>query len=95
MKPKNELVEAIKKHERTQLLLLYLKCLLALAGIAGIVLLLRGAVLSVPPPEHPDPEKVSKEVYSLLDARGLSRSTTVEVTKAGYRFEWKGKFYRL
>ncbi|MCR4307525.1 MAG: hypothetical protein NUV80_03120 [Candidatus Berkelbacteria bacterium] len=94
MKPKNELIESIKRHERTQLLLLYLKCLLALAGIVVILLLLRGAFLSVPP-EYPDPGKVKKEVYGRLDARGLSRSTTVEVTETGYRFEWKGKFYRL
>lgn len=95
MKPRNELLDAINRHKRLQLLLLYLKCLLALAGIVVILLLLRGAFLTPPPIDRPDPAVVKKEVFSRLDARGLSRSTTVEVTETGYRFEWKGKFYRL
>ena len=95
MKPKNELIEAIRRHERYQLFMLYLKCVLAIVGIAVIILLLRGALLAPAPVAPPDPDAVKREVFSRLDARGLSRSTTVEITEAGYRFEWKGRFYRL
>lgn len=35
------------------------------------------------------------EIERRLDARKLSRHTTVEITESGYRFELNGKFYRL
>ena len=93
MKPKNELIEAIRRHERDAQLLLYLKCVLAIVGIVVIILLLRAALLAPAPIDLPDPDVEKKEVFNRLDARGLSRSTTVEITETGYRFEWTdGKF---
>ena len=95
MKPKNELIEAIRRHERDAQLLLYLKCVLAIVGIVVIILLLRAALLAPAPIDLPDPDVEKKEVFNRLDARGLSRKTTVMIEGGSYKFEWKGRFYKL
>ena len=38
---------------------------------------------------------VKADIHRLLDKRGISRATTVEITPEGYRFEWNGKWVKL
>lgn len=39
--------------------------------------------------------EVKAEIHRRLDARGLSRATTVEITESGYRAEFEGKWIKL
>ena len=53
-------------------------------------------IFSLPPdPQRIVPAYHKAEIERLLKVRGLSRITTVEISRSGYRFELDGRWYKL
>jgi len=72
-------------------------CIFALIIICLFILSMIFTLATFPVPESQRLIKAADkaEIHRRLDARGLSRNTTVEISRAGYRFEFNGKFHTL
>jgi len=80
--------------EKVRDLVLQILCILAVSALM-MWLMFR----PLPPPPHENQRLVRPEVkadiiHRLVD-RNLPLNVTVEITPAGYRYEWQGKWYRL
>ena len=96
-RPYQTLNDHLKRQRQDRILLIGFKALFVILGVVLVVLISR-CILNLSTPIDSQGlinPKVKAEIYQKLSVRGLSQNTTVEITNAGYRFEFNGKFYKL